>query len=295
VPAIVAFDVGGTTTRVAVDDGGTRTYIERPTLINTAAGLLPHLIVCLKAVLQSARLDNAAVAAIGIGVPGTVDDTDGTVRLASNLHIGHTPLPLRDGLQAHIDVPIAIENDVKTAALGLTDRLADSSSGVLTYLSVGTGIASASVINGTVLRGTHGSAGEVGQIQLEPNGVAHMGSLPGSLEALAAGRVIESSPDESIEHLARAIHALFMLFDPEVLILGGGAIERQDIRTRIVTAFNSLRMGSPTTASLIDIHRLEFLEPAQRPGIEGAIRLASQIPEMSDRSIRSAQTEGETA
>jgi predicted NBD/HSP70 family sugar kinase len=293
--AIVAFDVGGTTTRVAIDDGGTRTYIERPTLIDTAAGLLPHLIACLKTVLQSARLDSAVVAAIGIGVPGTVDDTTGTVRLASNLHIGHTPLPLRDELRARIDVPIAIENDVKTAALGLTNRLADSSNGVLTYLSVGTGIASASVINGRVLRGMHGSAGEVGQIQLEPNGVAHLGSLPGSLEALAAGPVIENSPDEPIEHLARAIHALFMLFDPEVLIVGGGAVERQGIRTRIVAALESLRVSSPTTASLIDIERLEFLEPEERPGIEGAIHLASQIPEMSDRSIRSAQTEGETA
>jgi predicted NBD/HSP70 family sugar kinase len=292
---IVAFDVGGTTTRVAVDNGGSRIYVERPTLIDTAAGLLPHLITCLKSVLQSAHLDNSAVAAIGIGVPGTVDETNGTVRLASNLHIGDTPLLLRDELRAHIDVPIAIENDVKTAALGLTGRLDDPANGVLTFLSVGTGVASASVIDGSVLRGSHGSAGEIGQIQLEPNRVAHRGSLPGSLESLAAGPVIEDSPDEPIEHLARAIHALFMLFDPEVLIVGGGAIERQGIRPRIVAALENLRMSSSTTASLLDIERLEFLEPEERPGIEGAIRLASQIPEMSDRSIRSAQTEGETA
>jgi predicted NBD/HSP70 family sugar kinase len=235
------------------------------------------------------------IGAIGIGVPGTVNNHLGTVRLASNLHIGDVPLPLRAGLGAYINVPITIENDVKTAALGLSDRVPDPRDGTLTYLSIGTGIASATVVNGSVLRGVHGSAGEIGQIQLERGGPSHLGSLPGALEAVAAGPVVTEPSGYPIEQLARAIHTLFMLFDPDVLVVGGGVTEMEGIRTQITEAVQQLRATSRTTASLIDIERLEFLDPDERPGIEGAIHLALQIPEMSDRCIRSAQTEGETA
>ena len=80
------------------------------------------------------------------------------------------PLSLRARLRSYIDVPITIENDVKTAALGLVDRVPDPRSRTLTYLYIGTGIAPATVVNGPVLRGVYGSAAEIGQIQLERPG-----------------------------------------------------------------------------------------------------------------------------
>ena len=293
--AIAAFDVGATTTRVAIDHRGIRTYREHPTRTSTASDLIPHLAATLESTLESAGIGNTDIGAIGIGIPGTVDNHQGTVRLASNLHIGDVPLPLRAGLRSYIDVPITIENDVKTAALGLTGRFSDPGAGTLTYLSIGTGIASATVVNGSVLRGVHGSAGEIGQIQLERGGPSHHGSLPGALEAVAAGPVLAQDSEHPIEQLARAIHTLFMLFDPDVLVVGGGVTEVDGIRTQITEAVQHLRTTSRTTASLIDIERLEFLDPDERPGIEGAIHLVLQIPEMSGRSIRSAQIEGETA
>lgn len=293
--SIAAFDVGGTTTRVAIDHRGTRTYLEVPTRTETAADLITHLVGTLEEALGLAQIDSADIGAIGIGIPGTVDNRQGTVRLASNLHIGDVPLPLRAGLRSHFDVPITIENDVKTAALGLTARIPDPRNGTLVYLSIGTGIASAAIVNGSVLRGVHGSAGEIGQIQLERGGPSHHGSLPGALEAVAAGPALAEQSDDPIDQLARAIHTLFMLFDPDLLVVGGGVAEADDIRAMITDAVERLRMASPTTASLIEIGRLEFVEPEERPGIEGAIHIALQIPEMSDRYARSAHTEGETA
>ncbi len=286
-PVIAAFDVGATMTRLVIDDRGERTYHERPTRLDSARDLLPHLISCLDSTLGSARLRRSDLSAIGIGVPGTVNDERGSVRLASNLHIGDSPLALRAGIRDIIDIPIAIENDVKTAAIGLTGRLLDPKHGVLTYLSVGTGIASGTVVDGTVLRGVHGSAGEIGQIQMERDGPTHRGSLPGTLEALAAGPVLKELSEEPITQLGRAIHTLFMLFDPELLVVGGGAAERKDVRSRIRDEVDRLRMTSPTTSSLIEMERLSFLGPHERPGIEGAAHLATQISEVSDRLPRS--------
>jgi hypothetical protein len=112
------------------------------------------------------------------------------------------------------------------------------------------------------------------------------------MSAIAAFDVGATTTRVAIDHRGTRT-----LVDPDVLVVCGGVTETGGIRTQITEAVRQLRTTSETTASLIDIGRLEFLEPDERPGIEGAIHLALQIPEMSDRFIRSAekQIEGETA
>jgi mannose-6-phosphate isomerase len=294
-------DLGGTTTRIAIRVDGTDTIRKFPTKVNGGTELVDHLIRTISTTAHSAGISPSDIDGIGIGMPGTVDTDQRRVRLAANLGIGNVPLDLGGQLAQQIEGPVAIENDVKTAALGLVSTQPDPDNSILTYLSVGTGIASATVISGTVLRGAHGSAGEIGQMQLDPSGATVPGALEGSLEALAAGPAMvgHSTTDrarvqEATRYLARGIHALFMVFDPHVFVIGGGAVQRAGFERSLIGHLNELRSRSAVTASIIDTDRITVLDADSAPGIDGALYLATRSIQVSDRSIRSAINEGET-
>jgi glucokinase len=296
---LAAFDIGGTTTRVAVSDAFDETVRHFTTEIDEKRSIVSHISACLDATLESASADASELAGIGIGLPGSVDHRAGTVRLATNLGIDSDPYALRMEISSRYGCPVEIENDVKTAALGLVDRLDDPAHDVLTYLAIGTGIASATVVNGELLRGRRGSAGEVGQIVVAPNGRSIEGSLPGSLEAMAAGPSIHEAASENgasldvtmldaAQYLALGVHGLFMTFDPHILIIGGGVASSQAFRAHLVNAVEELRAASAVAAAVIDPNLILFLDDEETPGLTGASYLASMAAQGSDRRSLSA-------
>jgi predicted NBD/HSP70 family sugar kinase len=301
VMVIAGFDLGGTTTRIAVRVDGADTLRRFPTRVTSGSQLVTHLTRTLTATANTAGVDACDVNGVGIGMPGSIGPDRATVRLASNLGIGSEPLNLVSRLAEHLEAPVVVENDVKTAALGLVSTIPDPVDSILTYLSVGTGIASATVVNGTVIRGAHGSAGEIGQMQVESSGEVAPGSLPGSLEAMAAGPVMAGDPataperiEKATRYLAQGVHTLFMMFDPDHLVIGGGAIHQEYFARTLLAHLNELRSRSTVTASIMDPSRIRFLDVNATPGVDGALRLASKITQVSDRLVRSANDKGET-
>ena len=109
------------------------------------------------------------VAAVGVAIPGHVDPEDGSVSMAVNLGITHLPLgPL---LQAELGVPIFVEHDARAAALWLSEQAADGSAQApasVAFLAIGTGISAGVVLDGALLRGDNGFAGEVGHVVADP-------------------------------------------------------------------------------------------------------------------------------
>lgn len=297
--ALAGCDLGGTTTRVAVRVDGSDTLMRFPTRVRNRTDVAHHLTRTLTETAHRAGIDVADIVGLGIGMPGTIGNDRTTVRLASNLGIGNEPLDLRRALNEHFAGAVIVENDVKTAAFGLMAGLPDAETSTLTYLSVGTGIASATVVNGNVLRGAHGSAGEIGQIQIEPSGAVVAGSVPGSLEAMAAGPVMEGDPvtattrvTRATRYLARAVHTLFMVFDPDHFVIGGGAVTHECFSRSLVNHINELRSSSSVTASIIDPTRITFLDANATPGVEGALMLVSQPTQVSNQLGWSASDKG---
>jgi predicted NBD/HSP70 family sugar kinase len=299
--ALVGCDLGGTTTRVAVRVDGTDTIRRYPTRVTNGTELVDHVIRTITDTVHAVGISPKEISGLGIGMPGSVDSDQRRVRLAANLGIGSVPLDLGGELSHQIDGPVTVENDVKTAALGLVSTLSDPDNSILTYLSVGTGIATATAVNGSVLRGVHGSAGEIGQIQLDPSGPKVPGAPRGSLEALAAGPAMADDQSteggrvqEATRYLARGVHTLFMVFDPHEFVIGGGAVRHAGFSRSLLAHLNDLREQSSVTASIIDIDRITILNADAVPGIDGALHLAMKSTQVSDRSIRSATNEGET-
>lgn len=129
--------------------------------VQTMAGLVDSL-------LREARLPHHKLIGVGVGLAGIVDFENGILRQSP--YFGWTDLPLRDLLQAQIQAPVSIDNDVNT--LTLAERWFGSGQGANHFLSltVGRGVGLGIVLNGQFYRGAGGGAGEFGHTVIDPHG-----------------------------------------------------------------------------------------------------------------------------
>lgn len=182
----LGIDIGGTkTAAVAIgDDGDLTEQVRMPTgfgadeVIETAVRTVARM-------TEIAGAGTSAFSSIGIGIPGAVDSDTGRVAHAVNL--GLEGLDLGPRLADRLGVEVRIENDVKAAALGAHHLLGARS---MAYLNLGTGLAAGIVLDGRLLRGGHGVAGEIGHIPVDPAGERCGCGQRGCLETLASGSAI---------------------------------------------------------------------------------------------------------
>ena len=191
----LGIDIGGTKTRAVVLDPDGRVIADRVRrtetgpdgVIGTALGAAGD---CLMLVgLQPCDLD-----AVGVGIPGRVDHRTGVVRTAVNL--GVSQLALGALLSSELGVPVHVDNDVKATALGVADYLRAPGSN-LTYLNFGTGVASATLVDGRLVRGEGNLAGEIGHLPVDLSAGRCACGQFGCLEVLAGGRQILARLDAS--------------------------------------------------------------------------------------------------
>jgi glucokinase len=109
------------------------------------------------------------VAALGICSPGPVDHEAGLLIDPPNLQgLHHTPL--RQKLADRLGIPVVLEHDAKAAGLGDYYFGAGRGTRSMIYIVVGTGVGAALIVDGTVYRGAHNSAGEIGHTTIDRNG-----------------------------------------------------------------------------------------------------------------------------
>ncbi|MEV4012310.1 ROK family protein [Nonomuraea angiospora] len=247
-------------TRVlGIDVGGTKVAIG----VSTADGpaLSAHVRLdtgpdTLARALAAARALDGAPTAVGFSTCGVI--RDGVVRLAPNVP-GWEGLELPRLLQeAYGATPVAIDNDVNAAAAAELrwGALRGISTGV--YLNLGTGLAAALVVDGRVVPGAHGAAGEIGYLQVTPGEPAFAdGRVPleervsgGALAARGAallGRPVTAAEllgggharklvDEVLRTLAMSVANLCVVLDPERLVVGGGMMGAAELILPRLTA-----------------------------------------------------------
>jgi len=240
-------DIGGTKTdAVAIAaDGALAQRFRVPTgfgpdaVLQTALGAVTRL-------AELAGIRAGEFESIGIGIPGAVDSASGRVAHAVNL--GLEGLELGGQLTARLGRDVRIENDVNAAALGAYHLLEHDPTHSMAYLNLGTGLAAGLVIEGRLWRGSHGIAGEIGHIPVDPNGVVCVCGQRGCLETAASGSAIarqwptdDPSParalfaaaaagdieavavrDRLVENVAAAVRLLVLTVDVDSVVIGGG-------------------------------------------------------------------------
>jgi glucokinase len=137
------------------------------------------------------------VEAVGVGAAGFVDAQRSTVLFAPNL--AWRDEPLRAGIERRCGLPVVIENDANAAAWGEVRFGAGRGEDFVVVLTVGTGIGGGIVLGGRLLRGRFGVAGEIGHINMVPDGRRCGCGLEGCWEQYASGGALVQEAQELAE------------------------------------------------------------------------------------------------
>lgn len=283
---LIGVDIGGTKT--SAQGVGCPPATSQPVRVPTAVGSPTSVLHGTIDFIDSLLADTpqSGLDGLGIGIPGQVDPLLGTVRLASSLGSGTEPFDVDPALSRHFGEPTAIENDVRATALGLCMRASKPRPSPRTYLAVGTGVAAGTVVDGRLLRGTGGIAGEVGQIIVgERDAIGttiEAASTDPSLVERAARAGLERSAYlsahalDAMLHLAEAVYTMFMAYDPEVLVVGGVVGTASGFFNALMDAVQTIRVRSAIASELLYPRRMTVLAPDDPIATESALVLAAQ-------------------
>lgn len=184
-------DLGATNVRVAVADGSAeiRSIDRRP----TPRG--PRGVDVTEAVLDAVRaacadlgIDPTEVAAAGIGSIGPLDLADGTIVDPANLPDAIDVIPLRDPVSVLIDSDrVSLHNDTTAGVIG-ERYYSELNPDDMVYLTISSGIGAGVTVDGSVMHGWDGNAGEVGHMVVDPDGRRTCGcGRAGHWEAYCSG------------------------------------------------------------------------------------------------------------
>jgi glucokinase len=152
--------------------------------------------------------DGFEVSGVCLGVAGLILAQENKIIFSPNLRAVEG-IPLKDELELRIGLPLTLENDANAGAWGEFRFGAGSEVDHLLFLTLGTGIGGAMISHGLLLRGAQGSAGELGNVTLQPTGPRCACGNRGCLEALASGTAIRRRAREvAIEHPGSALGRL---------------------------------------------------------------------------------------
>jgi predicted NBD/HSP70 family sugar kinase len=258
-------------------------------------------------VLTEAGVERKSVVGAGIGIPGPVDRARGTVGSASILP-GWTGLRIESEMQERLGIPVEIENDANLGALAELTWGAGRECSNFAYIKAATGIGAGLVLDGRLLHGVSGTAGEIGHTTLDESGALCYCGNRGCLETVASGPAIiqlVGRLDGEIPTLARivelavagdlrcrravsdagreigvAVAGLCNLINPERVIIGGllsrtGEVLLEPMRESI------RRHAVQAAAESLDVRPAVFVERAE---LLGALALALQAS--TERAVR---------
>ena len=290
----IGIDVGGTKILAGVvERDGTIVRVERrPTPVDSTEAFLRGL----AEVVDALRDDT--VAAVGIGIPSTIDQRDGTSVFSVHVPIAGVPLRVRG--EEYLRLPVAIDNDANAAAVAEWTIGAGIGTTDMVMLTLGTGIGGGLILGGRLYRGWTGAAAELGHMVIEFDGPECRGFCTGrghfeqSVSGSAATEIAQKllGPDAGARELVTAarqgnegataafhemgrrlgagIAGLVNIFNPELVVIGGGFGDALDLM--LDSALETLRRdGLPPARDLVKMVPAALGEEA---GMVGAALIA---------------------
>lgn len=248
----VGIDIGGTKLAAGVveADGTVLARAQIPTPTSDAESLVAAIVDTAGALIAA-----HPVTAVGIGIAGLVDESGQTVRTASHLPL--EDVPLRAKVESALGLPVVVDNDANAGGWAESRFGAAAGSSDALFVGVGTGIGGAIVVGGRLVRGAHGTAGEIGHLIVERDGRPCPCGSRGCWEQYASGRAFVRAARASgfdVDHgaavtsaaasgdaaavevfgeigswLGLGIAGLVAVLDPQVVVIGGGLSASGDL------------------------------------------------------------------
>ena len=292
---VVAVDVGGTEIKSALVDSDFNVIaiITAPTPKADSTGA--ETVKSIAAIVAEFGAAHK-VEAVGLAVPGALDELAGTSRWSGNLQWKN--LPIRDLLHTAINIPVAFGHDVRTAAVAELRSGAAQGARNAIFIPVGTGIAAALIIDGEI-RSAEGYAGEIGHIDVNgkyPCVCGKTGCLEAASSTLAISKAYEAQSgktgttteeiyklvvagdavatrvwNDATAAMARACETLITLLAPEVIVFGGGLSNAGD------TFLNPIQDYLDASLTFQRKPRLEIAHYGAKAGTIGCAMLAFDL------------------
>jgi len=187
-------DLGGTKIQVVVvADEKVVGQARHPTPPTNATDVMAAIVAALTEALGTAGIQPAALRAIGIGTPGSVDAATGHVSKSANVpgFLADVPLGPTVGAAFH-GAPVTVDNDVRVAVMGEYHRGAGRPYKDLLGVFIGTGVGGGLILEGELRKG-RGSAGEIGHTVVKAGGRRCPCGRRGCLEAYSGRLAIENA------------------------------------------------------------------------------------------------------
>lgn len=265
-------DIGGTSVKIGMfsADGKLLEKWEIPTrTANGGTCVLPDVAQAIMTAMERNQIAATQVIGIGIGVPGPVDDSF-TVNKCVNL--GWGVFNIKERMNELLpDIPVAAGNDANVAALGELWQGGGQGNQSAVMITLGTGVGGGVVLNGKIIAGSNGGAGEIGHMTVEPGesvvctcgkcgcleqytsarGIVRMAKVmlsecdtPSKLRsiedfnskhicdlAVAGDHMALKIVDRFGNYLGQAMSYISCTVDPDIFIIGGGMSKAGDIVT----------------------------------------------------------------
>lgn len=291
---ILALDIGGTAIKIGIinENGEILEKSEVPTMAKEGGQALINKV--LNIIGEYKNIDR-----IGISTAGQVDNIEGKIIFASDNIPGWTGMEIKRIIEEKFNIKTVVENDVNSAAIGEAYYGAGVNTKNFLCITYGTGVGGAILENGEIYRGAYGSAGEFGHIITHGYGKSCTCGSKGCYEAYASttslvenikeelgltevnGRLIfklinENSKvknivDKWINEIILGLVSLVNIFNPSLIVLGGGIMEQEYIIKYINENITNLIMPNYRKV------KFKSAKVGNNAGILGVANLAMRI------------------
>ena len=238
-------------------EGATHSFLFRPSRTELGVdAVLEDLFALGREAVAASGVSWTSIEAVGIGCGGPLDTTRGILLAPPHLP-GWRDVPVTALTEREFERPVVLENDATAAAAGEHRWGAGAGIRNMVYLTLSTGVGGGVVIDGRLYRGSWGNGGELGHVTVDWHGRRCRGcGRRGCLEAYVSGTSIAERAqeagvmlataedvaaaaragdegavavwDETVEALACGLTSIVNLFEPELLVIGGGVTRSGD-------------------------------------------------------------------
>jgi glucokinase len=246
---------------------------------------------------QKLILNREPAICVGVSCAGLVDSSSGVVRFAGNLEMQH--FPLGEALESALGIPVRVDNDARCALWGEFSKSQGSFGQNVAGLVLGTGVGGGLIMNGKLVAGKNGFAGEFGHLRVSTGTRTCACGLIGCLESIAGGRSFEENFEaktgltltgEQITDIARAgdlaaleafqevglavgevLAQIDTALDLDTVVVGGGFGKTSDLWLDIAKNLYEQALVGSTSRKMLRIVTSQLGQNAQLLGA-GALR-----------------------
>ncbi|MGV3026765.1 ROK family protein [Clostridium thermobutyricum] len=239
-----------------------------------------------KEIIREIMVDND-ISGICISTAGMVCPKEGKITYAGPTIPNYTGVEVKKILEKEFKIPCSVENDVNCAALGEFFDGAGMGTNSMVCLTIGTGIGGAIILDGKILHGFSNSAGEIGYMIVNGEHIQNIASTTSLVRNVALRKGIDNNSidgryildnyengdlicreevERLVDNLALGISNIVYSVNPEVVVLGGGIMAREEIFRPLIE--KSLKKY--LIESVYINTRIEFAKLKNTAGMKGA-------------------------